>query len=234
MSPTRPSSRAPRGTRARAASTCRARSALAAVRTWAASPRDARAAESSRASVTPPIAETTTTCGAGRYASTILAACLIPAASASDAPPNLWMWGGERRATASGRLEAARGAGGVKRLGGAAAGPPGAHHRLAHGAHAVGANHGDDGRPRAGERRAVRACLPRRVRHLVVSRHEPATERYVQHVVQPGGQELRVTMRQPVDQRGALGGRPHRVPVRQGRRERGARTLRLHPEVRDG
>src|SRR2546427_9070745 len=53
--------RSPRGTRARAASACRARSAWAAVRTCAASPRDARAAQSSRASVTPLIADTTTT-----------------------------------------------------------------------------------------------------------------------------------------------------------------------------
>src|SRR5256885_4422171 len=179
MSPTSSSSRAPRRTRARAASRCRARSVLAAVRTWAASPRDARAAHSSRASVTPLIADTTTTCGAGRYATTIFAACVIPAAFASDAPPNLWMCGGEPRARAmvSVRLEAAGGAGGVKRLGGDAAGLPGADHRVAHGADAVGGNHGDPRRPPAGERRTLGAPPPGRARHPLGSPHEGAAGR---------------------------------------------------------
>src|SRR5437867_4687341 len=197
MMPTSSSSRAPRGTRARAASACRARSALAAVRTCAASPRDARAAQSSSVSVTPLIADTTITSGAGRYATTIFAACVIPAAFASEAPPNLWMCGEEprTRAMASVRLEAAGGTGGVKRLSGDAAGLPGAYHRVAHGAHAGGGDHGDDRRPRAGERRAVRAGLPRCVRHLVVPRHERASERYVQHVVEPRGEKPRVGVR---------------------------------------
>src|SRR2546425_4619416 len=219
MSPTSSSSWTPRGTRARAASACRARSAWAAVRTCAASPRDARAAQSSRASVTPLIADTTTTCGDGRYATTIVTACATPAAFASEAPPNLWMCGGEpgARGMASVRLVAAGGAGGVKRLRGDAAGLPGPHHRVTHGPHAIGDDHRDDGRPRAGERRPLRARLPRRSRHLVVTRHERATERDVEHVVEPGGGEAHAGMRQAVDQGGALRGRPHRVRMRQCR-----------------
>src|SRR5882672_480135 len=209
MSPMSSSSWAPRGTRARAASAWRTRSALAAVRTCAASPRDARPAQSSSASVTPLIADTTTTSGAGRYAATIFAACVIPAAFASEAPPNLWMCGGEprARAMASVRLEAARGAGGVKRLGADAAGLPRAHHGVAHGPDAVGRDHGDDGRPRAGQGRTVGAPVPGRSRHLVVSRHERASERDMEHVVESGGEEPRVAMRQAVDQGGALRGR---------------------------
>src|SRR6266849_11001297 len=209
MPPTSSSNRAPRG--------IRARSALAPLRTCAASPRDARAAQSSRASVTPLIADTTTTCGAGRWATTICTAWAMPAAFASDAPPNLWMCGGEAgaRAMASVRLEAAGGAGRVERLDGSAPGGPGTRHGIAHGAHPVGGYHCDDRRPRSGQRRAVRARLARRARHVVISRYERAPERDMEHIVEPGGEEARVRMRQPVDQGGALRGRLHRVRVRQ-------------------
>src|SRR5207244_9108615 len=222
-----PSSRAPAGTSARAAVACCARSAAATARTWLASPRAARAAPSSSASVTPLIADTTTTSGSGRWAKTIATAWPIAAASASDAPPNLWMWGGRvERARALaidpsvGLVPAGR-AVGVKRLRNDAAGSPGPHHRVAHGAHAVGGDHRDNGRSRAGERGTVRARLPRGARHFVVSGHEGAAKRHVQHVVQPGGQESRVGVRQAVDQGGTLRGRTHGVGVRQGGRQRG-------------
>src|SRR5438552_244971 len=57
--------------------------------------------------------------------------------------------------------------------------------------------------------------------------------RDVEHVVEPGGEQSCVAMRQAVDQGGALRGRAYRVRVRQGGRQRGARALRLDGEVRD-
>ena len=91
IDPSVSSSRAPAGSRARAASACFARNASTALCVCSVFPCTAREAISSSASVTPAMADTTTTSGAGRCDCTMDMACAIAAPFASEAPPNLWI-----------------------------------------------------------------------------------------------------------------------------------------------
>ena len=79
---------APRNT-ARATSTCRARKRADSRSAPRTSPITARFAMSSSASVTPAIAESTTTVGSPLWRTTNATACRTAVASASEAPPNL-------------------------------------------------------------------------------------------------------------------------------------------------
>ena len=78
-------------TSAATAARCCAASRSRVARAPSASPRTAALARSSSASVTPAIAETTTTRGAGRCARMTDTACAMAAPFASEAPPNLWI-----------------------------------------------------------------------------------------------------------------------------------------------
>ena len=70
-------------------STCRARSRADSLSAPATLPTTARFAMSSSASVTPAIAESTTTVGSARWRTINATACRTAVASASEAPPNL-------------------------------------------------------------------------------------------------------------------------------------------------
>src|SRR5882762_5499392 len=205
--------------RARASALCLRRRAVA-------PPRTPLVAISSSASVTPARAETTTTIGAERWASTMLTACAIAWAVASDAPPNLWT-------CVLRDIAAAHAARDDETLGGDLELLPRADHGLPHRGCTRGRRRSDHRGTGPAQRGSVRAGRAGGRRDGIVAGHQGAPVGNVEEVIQPHRQRIWISGNEPVDQCGAarrgLDGRG----MRNVSRKRRARALGLDPQLGD-
>src|SRR5258706_3154305 len=206
--------------RARASAVCLRRRAVAAPR------GPALAAISSSASVTPARAETTTTIGAERWASTMLTACAIASAVASDAPPNLWT-------CVLRDIAAAHAARDDKSLGVDLELLPRADHGLPHRGCTRGRRRSDHCGTGPAERGPVRAGRAGGRRDGIVARHQGAPVGNVEEVIQPHRQRIRIGGKAPFDQCAGAGPRPEGRSLRNGSRKGRACALGLDPQLGD-
>src|SRR6266850_4929968 len=213
----------------RLAPVSRARASALCLRRRAVAPPPLRSplvAISSSASVTPARAETTTTIGAERWASTMLTACAIASAVASDAPPNLWT-------CVLRDIAAAHAARDDKSLGVDLEFLPRADHGLPHRGCTRGRRRSDHRGTGPAQRGTVRAGRAGGRRDGVEAGHQGAPVGNVEEVIQPHRQRIWISGNEPVDQCGAARRGLDRRGMRNGSRKGRACVLGLDPQLGD-